>query len=97
MLLRRIYQGIGLFFLAFAAFCAVSGIVRVGNGGITSVILGLMLGAFFFTIGFAIFKFATGPAEIGQETLGIEEKARIERERSLKRKPQTSKSQPSKS
>lgn len=93
MLLRRIYQIIGWFFLAFAAYSLINGvvvrtlIVRSGDF-VGSVVLGLFLAALSGVIGFVILKLATGPAEAGIEVLGIEDKALEEKEKSLVRKPQ---------
>lgn len=93
MLLRRIYQIIGWFFLAFAAYSLINGlVVRTlivrSDDFVGSVVLGLFLAALSGIVGFVILKLATGPAEAGIEVLGIEDKALEEKEKSLVRKPQ---------
>ncbi len=93
MLLRRVYQIIGWFFLAFAAYSLINGlVVRTlivkSDNFVGSIVLGVFLAALSAVLGFMILKLATGPAEAGIEVLGIEDKALEEKEKSLVRKPQ---------
>ena len=66
MLMRRLYQGLGLVLLAFAAFTFVMAIIRLfAGGGIGALVLGVTLGAVVGALGFIVYAFATGPAQRG--------------------------------
>lgn len=88
MLLRRIYQGLGLALALCGAFLALSSAWRtvVAGAGLSGLILGLGVGFLLAALGFAVWQFATGPEASGKDVLGVERKAEMERERSLARK-----------
>ena len=89
MLMRRLYQGLGLVLLAFAAFTFVMAIIRLfAGGGIGALVLGVTLAAVVGALGFIVYAFATGPAQRGLHYFGVVQKAEIERSKSLERKPQ---------
>jgi uncharacterized membrane protein len=88
MLLRRTYEVLALLILIFAVTCVIGGFYNaVNGGGFYALMLGVIVAAFSATIAFVIYKFASGPAQAGLRTLGIDEKAQIMKAESLKRKP----------
>jgi hypothetical protein len=86
MILRWIYQLTAVACFIIAAWCLVGGFSN--GGGFDGIILGLMSALFMAVTGFAIWKFAIGPAEAGIKVLGVDAKALLEKEASLQRKPQ---------
>jgi hypothetical protein len=88
MLLRRIYEVTAGLIALFGLWCIVGGFIGAVSGrGFDALLLGVVVGGFSAAIAFVIYKFASGPAEAGLRTLGVQEKAELMKAESLKRKP----------
>jgi uncharacterized membrane protein len=90
MILRRLYEISAYLTIALALFCLVSGFINAvsNNGGVESLVLGVVLAAFVAVSGFIIREFALSGEKKGQLYVGVAEKSEIMKAESLARKPQ---------
>ena len=86
MLLRWVYQLTAVLFYALAAWSLIGGFT--GGGGIQGILLGVTLALFLAVSGYATWNFAVGPKQGGIDVIGVDEKAQVEKQKSLVRKPQ---------
>ena len=86
MLLRWVYQLMAVAMYGLAAWALIGGFI--GGGGATGILLGLSLAAFLAVSAYATWNFAVGPTQGGIDVIGVDEKALVEKEKSLIRKPQ---------